>query len=486
MEGEESVACSVCLKRYKNSHSRDSHIIDCHDGEERRVDKLVCPADSCGAEFQSRIRYVGHLGSKHAMSEAIRHLCPLCDEPFESAPELDQHLDDRHQQQEQDSTASQSDANIKAVQSLRSSLISHTGNINTADYLINMACPIVLSMESGERIAVLGVPEMAGHLLQKTIVHSEVSRLTGETGRTDIELSQALMVHHYGSLVLDRLKSYEQLGTTVSQRRYSEASDLARLLAGCLIHSQENVALVLKVELYGRSRTEDPHEQPLAFPAFGDYIVVSVKHGGAQKLLIGTHTWLALVTCCILLHSGVVVVGPHNRQFVPHKSSIVWINTNDMERNALVERQLRSKFHDDRTFLEHAGVFFLFRRPSCLPVTLRTLYEHYAGKGPSGIKSVALVFSRLFNDKRLPVEELVAQGTPVENTRINKELNKLQQMISNTNNGSNNTTTTVSEPVSIQLRVLAELATGVITALNHSAVKVAVIERIEVLLTESR
>jgi hypothetical protein len=49
---------------------------------------------------------------------------------------------------------------------------------------------------------------------------------------------------------------------------------------------------------------------------------------------------------------------------------------------------------------------------------------------------------------------------------------------------NNDTTTSISEPVSVQLRVLAELATNVITALNHYMAKDAVIERIELLLTE--
>ncbi|KAF9542491.1 hypothetical protein EC957_001933 [Mortierella hygrophila] len=49
------------------------------------------------------------------------------------------HLDDHQQHQEQeDLTASQSNANTEAVQALRSSLVFHTGHINTADYLMNM------------------------------------------------------------------------------------------------------------------------------------------------------------------------------------------------------------------------------------------------------------------------------------------------------------------------------------------------------------
>ncbi|KAF9416246.1 hypothetical protein BGZ94_010263 [Podila epigama] len=131
------------------------------------------------------------------------------------------------------------------------------------------------------------------------------------------------MAHRYGGLVRDQLTCYKQLDSQECQKRFSDANHLARLLAGSLIQSGEHVLLVLKIELYGRSKAEDPHEQPLAFPTLRDYIVASVQHDGAQKILIGTDTWLGLVTSCILLHSGDVDIGPHNKNFVPNKASIV-------------------------------------------------------------------------------------------------------------------------------------------------------------------
>ncbi|KAF9923133.1 hypothetical protein BGZ65_009103, partial [Modicella reniformis] len=69
----------------KNKHTRDSHVLDCHDGGARRADKLACPVDTCGADFQSRFRYEDHLRSKHVQSEAVPHLCPLCDQSFENS-----------------------------------------------------------------------------------------------------------------------------------------------------------------------------------------------------------------------------------------------------------------------------------------------------------------------------------------------------------------------------------------------------------------
>ncbi|KAF9944837.1 hypothetical protein BGZ72_001915 [Mortierella alpina] len=431
-------------------------------------------------DFQSRIRYETHFRSNHATAKAALRLCPLCDKSFATTSELDLHLNDHEQQQEQDDVSvSESDANTESLQTLRSSLISYTGSIHTAEYFMNMACPIVLTMEDGKKVTVLGVPGIAEQLVGR-VVSADVMKLTGEENKAAITLSQALMSHRYGGIVLDQLSSYNQLGGEDCQKRFSEASVVAKLLAGCLIHSGANVALALKVEIYGRSRTDDPHEQPLAFPLLGDYTVESVNHDGATKLMIGTDTWLALVTSCVVLTTGEIIIGPHNTQFRPSKSTTIWVNTSNMARNGLTERHLRSKFHQDTTFHEYAGIYSRFRNPACLPVTLKTLYDHYLMRRSSGIKETAQIFSRVYREKMIPT---VLMEIPVENTRISTELQHLQQMVSETRTNSD-MPMAISEPISSQLRVLAALLTNTITAFNHSDVRNAVLQRIEVLLAE--
>ncbi|KAF9944673.1 hypothetical protein BGZ70_004438, partial [Mortierella alpina] len=465
-------ACLLCRKTYKNKHTLAAHVFDCHDGQEGRQDKLRCPVADCENEFQSRIRYEGHVG-KHAVEGTAPRLCPLCNQTFATASELDLHLDDHEEnQQPEDTPATPSNASAESLQQLRTSLIAYSGSLCTADYLMNMACPIVLTMEDGSRISVLGVPNMVEQLTGN-IVKGEALKLDGETDRTAIGLKQALLAHRFGGLVLDRLKSYKQSGTDACLTEFSEAAFLARLLAGCLIQSGYDVVLVLKVEIYGRSRTEDPHEQPLAFPSLENYTVQALMHGGAKKLLIGTNSWLALITSCIVLNKGEVVVGPHNTSFQPRKDTIVWVNTSDMHSNSLTERHLRSKFYADGTFAKNAGVFSRFGRPSCLPVTLRSLSDHFVKKGASGIKAVAEVFSHLYRERQLPA---VPATLLEEGTKICGNLQRLRLIVEDAD------ATAIDETINTQLRVLAESATTTIAELNCTVVTSAIEENIDLLL----
>ncbi|CAO3566061.1 unnamed protein product [Mortierella alpina] len=472
MDGAED-ACSICRKRYKNNHTLESHVYDCHDGQKGRKDKLRCPIEGCERDFQSRIRYEGHVG-KHTVSELPPRVCPLCDQTFATAPELELHLDghEEHQQPE-DTPATPTDASAESLRELKTSLIAYTGSMYTANYFMDMACPIVLSMEDGRRITVLGVPGMVEQLTG-TIARADALKLYGEADRSSIGLKQALIAHRCGGVVLDRLQSYNQLSTEACLKEYAEAPFVARLLAGGLIHSGYDVLLVLKVEVYGRSRTDDPHEQPLAFPATDDYTVQALMHGGAKKLLIGTNSWLALITSCIILSKGEVVVGPHNTSFSPRKDSIVWVNASAMHSNSLTERHLRSKFHADGTFAKNAGVFSRFGRPSCLPVTLRSLSDHFVKKRESGIKAVAEVFSRLYRERLLPA---VPATLPEEGTKIRSDLQRLRMTVGDAD------FTAVDETISAQLRVLAESATNTIAELNRTAVTRAIEEQVDLLLS---
>ncbi|KAG0300932.1 hypothetical protein BGZ98_008749 [Dissophora globulifera] len=255
---------------------------------------------------------------------------------------------------------------------------------------------------SNSRAADAGSPGL--NIAQLIRKHTHISLLiaTASVEETvDSELSQALLTRGHGGFVSDQLSQYKELDEDTCQQRFTDAAQtVAKRLAGSLIQSKTSVLLVLKVEVYGKTKSDDPHEQPLAFPFLRSYIVESVAHGGAKKLLIGTDSWLALATACIVLNSGEIIIGPHNTHFIPHKLSKVWTR-DDFVKNGLVERQVRSKFHEPKTFVECGAVFNLFRRPSCLPVTLRSMYEHCITKSASGIKAPAATFHQLHKDKAL-------------------------------------------------------------------------------------
>ncbi|KAF9943703.1 hypothetical protein BGZ72_003509, partial [Mortierella alpina] len=176
-------------------------------------------------------------------------------------------------------------------------------------------------------------------------------------------------------------------------------------LAGSLVQSGAAILLALKVEVYGRTPSEDAHQQDVAFPVSSPYVVQSLMHDGATKILIGTQTWNALITSAAILTSGVVVVGPNNTAFHPHPRSKVWV-LRDSHRNLTIERQTRSKFDDPTSFGQFAGVFAKFHAHKFLPVTLKTLWDYFVGKKWSGIKLVAYIFYELHYKSRLDKIEI--------------------------------------------------------------------------------
>ena len=295
-----------------------------------------------------------------------------------------------------------------------------------------------------------------------------------------MSLSQALLAHRYGKLALGDLHLYKALDDKTCRKNFkSSARKIAKKLAGALIHSMNNVLLVLKVEVYGRKESEYPHQQPLAFPVLEPYVVQSVEHDRTTKILIGTASWLALVTSCVQLNTGDVVVGPHNTHFTPHARTSICIRE-DYKKNITIERHLRSKFHMAETFKKCAGVFHLFQESTCLPITFQSLHEHYLSKTSSGIKTLAATFFQLYQDKALSqtrLAEQVGDAAP-ESSRISRNIHHLQQML----NQSDGHMVKVTENISKQLRVLGDHAVGNITSLNHSVVKQSVQKRIEIIL----
>ncbi|KAF9567466.1 hypothetical protein EC968_003229 [Mortierella alpina] len=356
---------------------------------------------------------------------------------------------------------------METVQALKGALIFHTGSLHTAEFLLAIARPIVLTLNDSSQITVLGTPNLSERLAGRRIVNAK--EIQGPTPKVDStlmkstkgDLSHLLLAHKYGRIVMDDMDCCEELDDGTCQRRFSEAAqNIARKLAGALIQSKASVLLVLKVEIYGRTRTEDPHEQPLAFPLLGSYIVNCVSHDGAKKILIGTDSWLALITSCVQLDTGNIIVGPHNTHFIPHKHSKVWIRTSDYERNSVVERQLRSKFHESKTYMECAGA-------------------------ASGIKTVSATFSQLYEEKALSQSRLAQLMSVMTNdqARISREIQNLYQMLTAAIKDDSDMVS-VSESMSRQLRVLTEFTTSVTTTLNHTVVKESIQQRIEILLNE--
>ncbi|KAF9990324.1 hypothetical protein BGZ79_004826, partial [Entomortierella chlamydospora] len=70
------------------------------------------------------------------------------------------------------------------------------------------------------------------------------------------------------------------------------------------------MAIISKVETYGRRSTEDIRCFPIALAVSELYVVRVVENDGCNKLVIGIYHWDALVTASIDLASGEPLVGP--------------------------------------------------------------------------------------------------------------------------------------------------------------------------------
>ncbi|KAF9103561.1 hypothetical protein BGX27_010530 [Mortierella sp. AM989] len=140
------------------------------------------------------------------------------------------------------------------AQSLRGNLVEHTGNLFTAEYLMNVSCPIVLTLDDDSKISVFGTPHLAEKLYGRQIV--EATAIDGfRPGVRDpihTPLSQALLVHRYGKLALNDLNLYRPLDDKTCQKTFStSATKIAKKLAGALIHS-----LVQSAGAFGMVRVE--------------------------------------------------------------------------------------------------------------------------------------------------------------------------------------------------------------------------------------
>ncbi|KAF9368781.1 hypothetical protein CPB97_004254, partial [Podila verticillata] len=226
-------------------------------------------------------------------------------------------------------------------------------------------------------------------------------RLDDEIEDTDLKL--ALRSHTYCSLVdVEKYRALEDDDPICTMWFSEHSKQLARTLARLLIQSGDEVLLCLKVEVYGRCKSEDPHSLDLALPDDKSFKVVNQLHDGTHKVMIGTVRWNALVTMAAVVTSGKVVVGPHNTVFHPHAVSHVWLlKDGDKDLSNNVERETRSKFHQDESYELFAAAHPWFLHYRTMPVTLKTLWEFKSSGKWSGIKLAAFAFQQLYTHGKI-------------------------------------------------------------------------------------
>ncbi|ORZ26415.1 hypothetical protein BCR41DRAFT_348255 [Lobosporangium transversale] len=264
----------------------------------------------------------------------------------------------------------------------------------------------------------------------------------------------------------------------------SNGKSLARTLAGLLIQSGDAVLLALKVEVYGRLPSQDAQGQDVALPGRNPFSVVNSRHDNADKVMIGTLGWNALVTLAVILTNGKVVVGPHNPDFYPHRSSHVWVRKNGSEDSFNnLERQTRSKFHVQSTFETYAAACVEFNFYKTMPATLKTLWEYKINGVWSGVKAAAFVFYQLYTNHKLvktEVERCVADAF-AHNDRGCEILDAVNRMLAVMVDEEK---VPVSKDVSKCLTEIAGRLQSEISDVNRGKVTKAVEKRIRMILEE--
>jgi hypothetical protein len=102
-------------------------------------------------------------------------------------------------------------------------------------------------------------------------------------------LDVLLKTHRYGKLVdLDQYTIMEsQLFNTTDFPTHKE--EIAKLLAGSIIQSNDHAVLIIKAEVYGRMLIDDAHSFDEAIPTIDSKLVYVLKHNNYRKLVIGTY-----------------------------------------------------------------------------------------------------------------------------------------------------------------------------------------------------
>ncbi|KAF8928788.1 hypothetical protein BGZ58_009374, partial [Dissophora ornata] len=290
-----------------------------------------------------------------------------------------------------------------------------------------------------------------------------------------VELKVALAGHRLGDIV--ETDGYEPVEPYLYLADFSaRAGEIARTFAGALLQSDSSVILLLKVEVYGRSPSEDIHGFDLAKPTWDIKTVVATVHDCTRKLLIGTLSYSVLVTAALDITTGVVSVGASTSLHISSNMRM-WCRK-DRELNPLVERQLRSKFDHAITFAKTAAIFYLFASWECHPVTIFRLLDHYRGKSSSGTKAVATLFNEITKTQCITrillqdlLEEIGAGDCSVATT--------LRAVLANFKADEQERPLFKDQKTSRLLRSLADSVCGTIRSLNNDKVATAIKARFQ-------
>lgn len=442
------ISCDVCFKKYDDAKSLRNHRKEYHPSvitvkvldkegnlspfKLKPIDGLFdCPiCDRKG--IQTRSGVICHTKThvnEHEDDDDLRISCLICKEKFETSMGLDAHYDTHDTTQELlDESLTMGSMDAETLRQSKIEFNLTTKNTLTSDYLIDITVPHIVEHANGEKSLFLLSDAATKRLASHGIVNIRPAKKPKTNGITDPQnLSVLLSSNRYGNLV--DLEKYDILDPSFFLLEFKTSMDIiARKLAGAVIQTGSRAILILKAEVYGRSSTEDPHFINQVQPTTDVKKISVIRHDKTDKLIIGTLKWNALVTSCIDLTTGEIEVGAHNRSTQTATTFTVWGNK-EWRINPMTERQLRSKFHREETFMNRASIYFPFAHWTCLPITIFNLYNYYDNsKSESGEKSVSLLFYEIFTSESKRVKKKLLKkilSSSKEGTQAQKTLTKL-------------------------------------------------------------
>ncbi|KAF9896812.1 hypothetical protein BX616_006712 [Lobosporangium transversale] len=500
MPNDKGLSCPQCQEVSKDKEGAKLHIREYHSRKckvwlvnEQGIKEsivlmrvqgcFVCPV--CSKPIQTRDGITKHT-NRHGKKNDSGFVCPICGETLKSALELDHHFGAHTQPRE----LAESDASddIEVLKQGKAELDLATKNPIFSDCFLETLVPFSLEHESGARSIALLTQIGAKRTAEDQIIAiNPIKKPKKPSSMEPKDFKFLLSSHRYGRLI--DIERYKPLDATFFLLNYEALKfDIAKNLAGAVIQTGLQAILILKAEVYGREPKEDPHCFDLLKPTLDLKRVSSINHDNTNKLVIGTHTWSALITASIELVSGAIDVGANNSTAHIGAYTTIW-GRDDWQQNLLLERQLRSKFHCKATYFQSASMFYLFANWACYPTTIFRLENYYQGSRViSGVKAAASIFHQIANTRSIKRKRLLKLlrklDSPDQSQKAPVTKNAIMELLELIPSNKKKLKLTDNAEASTILVMLASGLCGVIRDINKKQVRPAIQATVEAILQD--
>ncbi|KAF9431438.1 hypothetical protein BGZ76_000309 [Entomortierella beljakovae] len=326
MSKQPSDQCGKCLKEFASKSLRN-HIRDYHPCKVRvRVTdetgrivqkdvtstngKLICPICNEG-DITTRPKFILHV-SNHLSTDvrkrtAISNNCHICNDNFATAESLEIHYDEMHPIAKEDLEGPLEDSyeeSAKILHEARVELDQSTMSPILTNCMLEALPSYIIHHKSGPTTTGLLTQAAAKREATDPIIRLEqIKKLRVQTSLQAEDLNTALKSSRYGNNIDSAAISYWNRHSS-SKITKKKKEDIARNLAGAIVHTGLQIIPILKAEVYGRDSEADPHSLDFVKPTQDVKVVAIIKHDNCRKIVMGTLFWSSLITSSIELNSG--------------------------------------------------------------------------------------------------------------------------------------------------------------------------------------